>query len=91
MRIPDYLKLLDRLEYRNARLYASGVMVDYKGCRVSLTNLISDMTLGVPSSDQNKQDVITAIGSGIFHSMRRGNKRAQWIRKLVLRKLDLAK
>jgi hypothetical protein len=45
----------------------------------------------VPSSDQNKQDVITAIGSGIFHSMRRGNKRAQWIRKLVLRKLDLAK
>jgi len=91
MKIKDYLTLIDKIDYRNARLYGSAVMVEYGGRQAGLANLIAERAPRDDANRQNLLDVMTAIGSGSYFHSRRTNKRARWIRKLILRKLDLAK
>lgn len=91
MKIKEYLKLLDSVEYHSPRLYGSAVMVEYKGRRTCLSGILHDLSPHDEANRQNLTDVMTAVGSGGFFHLRRTNKRARWIRKLILRKMDLAK
>lgn len=88
MTIKDYLTFIPTMNYRNPRLYGSAVIVESGGRQMGLASLIADH---VDRSDRNLLDVMTAIGGGMYFGMRRSNKRSRWIRKLVLRKLELAK
>lgn len=93
MKIKDYMNYVSGLRPANKRIYGSGIYLDMGNGRgwEAVGNLCHRFSGAGATPGKNLQDIIVAAGSGGYVAMRRTNKRACWIRKLLLRKLDLAK